>query len=148
MPMSYPLDTGTWKNRRVRITIAQALLQCGALDSSQGQGITILGDLVLKDKIIVYDLAGQRIGWANYDCSSSVNVSATTSNGKSEFVNAGQIGESGSPRNAPPKLIPIIIMAFLLHFWLVAVSHFPMGARLYVLHLLDFPSSAMWISVD
>ncbi|CAB4316297.1 unnamed protein product [Prunus armeniaca] len=29
--------------------------------------------LVLKDKIIVYDLARQRIGWANYDCSSPVN---------------------------------------------------------------------------
>lgn len=28
----------------------------------------VLTDLVLKDKIIVYDLAGQRIGWANYDC--------------------------------------------------------------------------------
>lgn len=25
-------------------------------------------DLVLKDKIFVYDLARQRIGWANYDC--------------------------------------------------------------------------------
>ncbi|OIW09034.1 hypothetical protein TanjilG_16261 [Lupinus angustifolius] len=25
------------------------------------------GDLVLKDKIIVYDLAGQRVGWAKYD---------------------------------------------------------------------------------
>lgn len=27
-------------------------------------------DLVLKDKIFVYDLVGQRIGWANYDCKS------------------------------------------------------------------------------
>jgi len=25
-------------------------------------------DLVLKDKIFVYDVAGQRIGWTNYDC--------------------------------------------------------------------------------
>jgi len=25
-------------------------------------------DLVLKDKIIVYDLARQQIGWTNYDC--------------------------------------------------------------------------------
>lgn len=25
-------------------------------------------DLVLKDKIVVYDLAHQRIGWTNYDC--------------------------------------------------------------------------------
>lgn len=29
---------------------------------------TDLTDLVLKDKIVVYDLAHQRIGWANYDC--------------------------------------------------------------------------------
>ena len=27
-----------------------------------------VADLVLKDKIFVYDLANQRIGWANYDC--------------------------------------------------------------------------------
>lgn len=27
-----------------------------------------LADLVLKDKIVVYDLANQRIGWADYDC--------------------------------------------------------------------------------
>lgn len=25
-------------------------------------------DLVLKDKIFVYDVAGQRIGWTDYDC--------------------------------------------------------------------------------
>lgn len=28
----------------------------------------LLPDLVLKDKIFVYDLAHQRIGWADYDC--------------------------------------------------------------------------------
>lgn len=27
-----------------------------------------LADLVLKDKIFVYDLANQRIGWTDYDC--------------------------------------------------------------------------------
>ncbi|KAA0061742.1 uncharacterized protein E6C27_scaffold212G001170 [Cucumis melo var. makuwa] len=52
-------------------------------------GLNILGDLVLKDKIIVYDLARQRIGWANYDCSSSVNVSVTS--GKDVFINEGQL---------------------------------------------------------
>jgi len=30
--------------------------------------LSVVADLVLKDKIVVYDLAGQRIGWANYDC--------------------------------------------------------------------------------
>ncbi|PQQ15243.1 aspartic proteinase-like protein 2 [Prunus yedoensis var. nudiflora] len=47
---------------------------CIGFQKAQGR-VTILGDLVLKDKIIVYDLARQRIGWANYDCSSPVNVS-------------------------------------------------------------------------
>ncbi|KAA8550280.1 hypothetical protein F0562_001964 [Nyssa sinensis] len=45
-----------------------AAVWCIGFQKSKGQR-TILGDLVLKDKIIVYDLAGQRIGWANYDCS-------------------------------------------------------------------------------
>ncbi|XP_016494938.1 aspartic proteinase 36 isoform X1 [Nicotiana tabacum] len=57
-------------------------------------GVTILGDLVLKDKIIVYDLARKRIGWADYDCSSPVNVSTTS--GKDEFINAGQLSVSSS----------------------------------------------------
>lgn len=35
---------------------------------------SILADLVLKDKIVVYDLAGQRIGWANYDCKLQIPV--------------------------------------------------------------------------
>ncbi|KAI7983445.1 Aspartic proteinase-like protein 2 [Camellia lanceoleosa] len=96
-------------------SIGGAAVWCIGFQKIKGQGITILGDLVLKDKIVVYDLAGQRIGWANYDCSLSVNVSATTSTGTTEFVNAGQIGQSSSPQNTPFKLIPIIIAAFLLH---------------------------------
>lgn len=33
-----------------------------------------MADLVLKDKIVVYDLAGQRIGWADYDCKFSHSI--------------------------------------------------------------------------
>ncbi|CAA0841247.1 Eukaryotic aspartyl protease family protein [Striga hermonthica] len=80
-----------------------ATVWCIGIQKLQGQGITILGDLILKDKIVVYDLASQRIGWANYDCSLSVNVS-TTSNGRTEFVNAGQI-DSSSVGLEPYKLI-------------------------------------------
>lgn len=41
-------------------------------------------DLVLKDKIVVYDLARQRIGWTDYDCKyplliSEINVGMTCS---------------------------------------------------------------------
>ncbi|KAK2984120.1 hypothetical protein RJ640_006273 [Escallonia rubra] len=96
-------------------SVSGAAVWCIGFQKIQGQGITILGDLVLKDKIVVYDLAGQRIGWANYDCSLSVNVSATLSPGKSEFVNAGQIGDNSSSRNARDSLILTIILGLLLH---------------------------------
>ncbi|GFP94111.1 hypothetical protein PHJA_001555500 [Phtheirospermum japonicum] len=45
-----------------------AAVWCIGFQKLRGQGITILGDIVLKDKVVVYDLAGQWIGWANYDC--------------------------------------------------------------------------------
>ncbi|WCJ34408.1 Eukaryotic aspartyl protease family protein [Euphorbia peplus] len=75
-------------------------------------GVTILGDLVLKDKIFVYDLARQRIGWANYDCSSSVNVSVTSSK---DFINAGQLNSaSNSSKDLLFKLLPLSIVTLIL----------------------------------
>ncbi|XP_057954768.1 aspartic proteinase 36-like isoform X2 [Malania oleifera] len=96
-------------------SIGGAAVWCIGFQKIQGQGITILGDLVLKDKIVVYDLVGQRIGWANYDCSLSVNVSTTTNTGKSEFVNAGQISDSDSPRRALYNLILSSLVALLVN---------------------------------
>ncbi|KAM7522449.1 hypothetical protein LguiA_012351 [Lonicera macranthoides] len=96
-------------------SIGGAAVWCIGFQKIPGQGITILGDLVLKDKIVVYDLAGQRIGWANYDCSSSVNVSTTSSNGRSEFVNAGQIGDNNAAENARYKRIPTTLLVVMLH---------------------------------
>ncbi|XP_049401905.1 aspartic proteinase 36-like isoform X4 [Solanum stenotomum] len=84
-------------------------------------GLTILGDLVLKDKIIVYDLARQRIGWAEYDCSSPVNVSITS--GKDEFMNAGQY-VSSSPRSVPFNLPLARTNALLLLFWELMIGSY------------------------
>ena len=82
-----------------------------------------VADLVLKDKIFVYDLSKKRIGWTDYDCkhdllpcihfarrtykiisyslihidssgSNDVNVSITSS--KDEFRNAGELSENSS----------------------------------------------------
>ncbi|KAB2613266.1 hypothetical protein D8674_035582 [Pyrus ussuriensis x Pyrus communis] len=39
-----------------------------AFQKSQGP-VTIFGDIILKDKIIEYDLARQRLGWPTRDCS-------------------------------------------------------------------------------
>ncbi|KAK6144285.1 hypothetical protein DH2020_021105 [Rehmannia glutinosa] len=103
-------------------SIGGAAVWCIGIQKLQGQGITILGDLVLKDKVVVYDLAGQRIGWANYDCSLSVNVS-TSNTGKTEFVNTGQL-ENSSVRYEPYKLIPSTVIAFILHIAFFGVLPF------------------------
>ncbi|KAG9144010.1 hypothetical protein Leryth_013893 [Lithospermum erythrorhizon] len=96
---------------------------CIGFQKIQGQDITILGDLVLKDKIVVYDLAGQRIGWVNYDCSQSVNVSEATNTGRSEFVNARQIGNTASSQHDLHNLIGRCILAFLCQ--LLVLGRFP-----------------------
>ncbi|PWA72604.1 eukaryotic aspartyl protease family protein [Artemisia annua] len=72
-------------------------------------GVSILGDLVLKDKIFVYDLSKKRIGWTDYDCSNDVNVSITSS--KDEFRNAGELSENSSLRTTTNVLQILIIAA-------------------------------------
>ncbi|XP_047316548.1 aspartic proteinase 36-like [Impatiens glandulifera] len=86
---------------------------CIGFQKAQGQDITILGDLVLKDKIIVYDLARQQLGWADYDCSMSVNVSITS--GKDEFVSAGELTvNASSPGKIKTWIISFIMQAILI----------------------------------
>ncbi|EOY08040.1 Eukaryotic aspartyl protease family protein isoform 1 [Theobroma cacao] len=87
-----------------------ATMWCIGFQKVQG-GVTILGDLVLKDKIFVYDLARQRIGWANYDCSLSVNVSITSSK---DFINEGQLSVSSSTIEMLFKLIPLSFITLLM----------------------------------
>ncbi|XP_031402952.1 aspartic proteinase-like protein 2 isoform X2 [Punica granatum] len=98
---------------------------CIGIAGIQG-GLTILGDLVLKDKIIVYDLARQRIGWTNYDCSLSVNVSTTSNSGEIETVSAGQpIDGSSSPITLPDKSIIWIVAASIMYTLVLSNYMFP-----------------------
>ncbi|MBA0603608.1 hypothetical protein Gorai_003746 [Gossypium raimondii] len=48
--------------------IGGSAVWCIGFKTIEGQKLTILGDLVMKDKIFVYDLEKQQIGWVNYDC--------------------------------------------------------------------------------
>ncbi|EYU36115.1 hypothetical protein ABFS82_14G237200 [Erythranthe guttata] len=105
-------------------SVGGAAVWCIGIQKIRGQGITILGDLVLKDKIVVYDLGGQRIGWANYDCTMSVKVS-TSNTGRTEFVNAGQLDNNSSPKHEPYKIItPSTVLTFLLHIAFFGVFPF------------------------
>lgn len=93
-------------------SIAGAAVWCMGIQKIDGQGMTILGDLVLKDKVVVYDIAGQRIGWVNYDCSSTVNV--TTSSSSTRYVSTGQLSKSNSLLIFPACRTLLLIIGILL----------------------------------
>ncbi|XP_062144190.1 aspartic proteinase 36-like isoform X2 [Alnus glutinosa] len=42
--------------------------------SRDGSEMTLLGDLVLSNKLVLYDLEEQTIGWTEYNCSTSIKV--------------------------------------------------------------------------
>ncbi|KAK1315367.1 Aspartic proteinase-like protein 2 [Acorus calamus] len=48
--------------------------QNSGVQSKDGKDMFLLGDLVLSNKLVVYDLEKQVIGWKNYNCSSSIKV--------------------------------------------------------------------------
>ncbi|KAI9080180.1 hypothetical protein K1719_037858 [Acacia pycnantha] len=73
------------------------------------QGFAILGDLVLKDRIVVYDLAGQRIGWADYDCSKPFNVSVKSKSASSEAASR----DWSHKTRTLAFFLPLIICIFL-----------------------------------
>ncbi|KAI5007325.1 hypothetical protein ZWY2020_050770 [Hordeum vulgare] len=106
-PENYLLQQGTSDN---------TVLWC--IGWQRSQGITILGDLVLKDKIFVYDLGNMRMGWADYDCSLSVNV--TSSSGKNQYVNTGQFDVNGSPRHYI-GLVPTGVAVALVHMLIFGI---------------------------
>ncbi|KAM6570806.1 hypothetical protein CsatB_018791 [Cannabis sativa] len=98
-------------------SIDGAELWCIGFQKNQGQDTTILGDLVLKDRIVVYDLGGQRIGWANYDCSMTVNVSANSSSG-TEFANMGpRTITNNSFKNKPLTIITLSILNIFFSYF-------------------------------
>ncbi|KAI3826436.1 hypothetical protein L1987_00484 [Smallanthus sonchifolius] len=106
-------------------SVGGTALWCIGFQKISGQGITILGDLVLKDRIVVYDLGGQRIGWANYDCTTSVNVSTTSSGGRNEYVNAGQISSGAPLQKSRCNLMLMVFVVVALRYSYMQLLFFP-----------------------
>ncbi|KAL5542839.1 hypothetical protein UlMin_010549 [Ulmus minor] len=48
--------------------------QNSGMQSRDSQNLTLLGDLVLSNKLVLYDLENQTIGWTEYNCSSNIKV--------------------------------------------------------------------------
>ncbi|NP_001149953.1 Aspartic proteinase-like protein 2 precursor [Zea mays] len=46
----------------------------GGVQTKDGKDMLLLGDLVLSNKLVVYDLEKEVIGWTDYNCSSSIKI--------------------------------------------------------------------------
>ncbi|XP_068304739.1 aspartic proteinase 39-like [Pyrus communis] len=90
-----------------------SIIWCFGPLKSEGEnrGFTILGDHVLKDKIVVYDIGRQRLGWADYNCSLPVNVSVA--------LHGRDPTGSSSSRNLPFELLNTGIVLFFMHLFII-----------------------------
>ncbi|XVF41477.1 hypothetical protein PTKIN_Ptkin01aG0282800 [Pterospermum kingtungense] len=69
--------------------------QNSGMQSKDGRDMILLGDLVLSNKLVVYDIENQTIGWTDYNCSSSIKVKNENS-GNVYSVGANDIGSASN----------------------------------------------------
>ncbi|KAM7273390.1 hypothetical protein ACFE04_028054 [Oxalis oulophora] len=72
--------------------------QNSELQSKDGKDMILLGDLVLSNKLVVYDVENQVIGWTEYNCSSSIKLKDGKS-GTVYTVGAHNLSSASSPFN-------------------------------------------------
>lgn len=60
--------------------------QDSGVRTSDGREMTLFGDLVLSNKLVLYDIEKQAIGWTEYDCSSTVKLNYEENNGSSAYT--------------------------------------------------------------
>ncbi|KAG8390740.1 hypothetical protein BUALT_Bualt01G0115000 [Buddleja alternifolia] len=88
--------------------------QSSKMQARDGKELTLLGDIVLQDKLVVYDLDNMMIGWAQHNCSSSIKVKDEAS-GNAYDVAAHDIS-SDSSLSYRVNIIPLVLfIAALLH---------------------------------
>ncbi|XVF84417.1 hypothetical protein PTKIN_Ptkin17bG0035300 [Pterospermum kingtungense] len=87
--------------------------QNSGMQSRDRKNMTLLGDLVLSNKLVLYDLENQAIGWTEYNCSSSIQV-LDERTGTVHLVGSHYIS-AASHLNAQFILI-LVLLATILHY--------------------------------
>ncbi|KAK9063072.1 hypothetical protein SSX86_016942 [Deinandra increscens subsp. villosa] len=85
------------------------------LQSQGGKEITLLGDLVLSDKLVTYDLEKKTIGWVEYNCSSSIKVKDEES-GKQYMMGAHNLSPAGRHVTTSTGIL-FFILAFVISLY-------------------------------
>ncbi|KAL8166232.1 hypothetical protein V2J09_007731 [Rumex salicifolius] len=80
--------------------------------SKDGSDIILLGDLVLSNKLVVYDLENQAIGWTDYNCSSSIKVKDSTS-GVVHTVGAHDISKAYHSKQCNSIMFFLLLLTIL-----------------------------------
>ncbi|XP_042374660.1 aspartic proteinase 36-like isoform X1 [Zingiber officinale] len=84
--------------------------QNGAVQSKDGKDMFLLGDLALTNKLVLYDLENQVIGWTEYNCSSSIRVQDDRT-GATYIVDAHNISQGR--RSSHPRSIFLLLLMFV-----------------------------------
>ncbi|XP_010069366.2 aspartic proteinase 39 [Eucalyptus grandis] len=91
--------------------------QNSGMQSSDRRNLTLLGDLVLSNKLVVYDLEKQAIGWTEYNCSSSIKLQDEHS-GTVHLVGSHYIPSESPPPCDVTVLVPFILLLTLLQIFI------------------------------
>uniref|UniRef100_A0A5B7BFJ8 Putative aspartic proteinase-like protein 2 n=1 Tax=Davidia involucrata TaxID=16924 RepID=A0A5B7BFJ8_DAVIN len=86
--------------------------QNSGMQSRDRKDMTLLGDLVLSNKLVLYDLENQVIGWTEYNCSSSIKLQDELT-GSVHLVGAHYISSACSL--STQRAIIFLLLAVLLH---------------------------------
>ncbi|GAB2263848.1 hypothetical protein Droror1_Dr00025982 [Drosera rotundifolia] len=84
--------------------------------SRDKMNLTLFGDLVLLNKLVLYDLENQTIGWTPYNCSSSIEVKDEQS-GTVHLVGAQDLPTSASSGTVVPIVTGFLLVLLGCCFW-------------------------------
>ncbi|KAL1194901.1 Aspartic proteinase 39 [Cardamine amara subsp. amara] len=91
--------------------------QAGGMTTNERSEVILLGDLVLSNKLVVYDLENEVIGWADHNCSTSIKVK--DGSGGVYSVGAHNLS-SAPPLMKITKLLTILLTLIAVAFTLLA----------------------------
>uniref|UniRef100_A0A7N0U6Q9 Peptidase A1 domain-containing protein n=1 Tax=Kalanchoe fedtschenkoi TaxID=63787 RepID=A0A7N0U6Q9_KALFE len=87
----------------------------GGFQTKDGTHTVLLGDLVLSNRLVVYDLEEQTIGWTEYNCSSSIKVKDDQSGG-TYSVAATNLNAASRPTGGHITMFLLALVALLHRF--------------------------------
>ncbi|XP_071723165.1 aspartic proteinase 36 [Rutidosis leptorrhynchoides] len=87
--------------------------QNSGTQSRDRRNMTLLGDLVLSNKLVLYDLENQVVGWTEYNCSSTIKVEDERT-GTVHLVGSYTI-PSDSSLITPWTVVELLVLNMLLH---------------------------------